>query len=64
MRYGFILPGGTSTEQLEQALIADACGWDSLFVWEAAYGVDAWTRIRQVRPRLEAGPPLVNHATD
>ncbi len=42
MRYGVILPGGTASEQLEQAVQAEASGWDGVFVWEAGYGVDAW----------------------
>jgi alkanesulfonate monooxygenase SsuD/methylene tetrahydromethanopterin reductase-like flavin-dependent oxidoreductase (luciferase family) len=42
MRYGVILPGGTANEQLEQAVLAETSGWDGVFVWEAAYGVDAW----------------------
>jgi hypothetical protein len=41
MRYGFVLPGGTATEQLEQAVLAERAGW----------------RMRQVRERLAAGPP-------
>ena len=42
MKTGMILPGGTATEQLEQAVLAEQAGWDGVFVWEAAYGVDAW----------------------
>ena len=44
MRYGVILPGGSAPEQLEQAVLAERAGWDGVFVWEAAYGVDAWSR--------------------
>ncbi|MHB8575598.1 MAG: LLM class flavin-dependent oxidoreductase [Dehalococcoidia bacterium] len=51
MRYGFILPGGTATEQLEQAVLAEASGWDGVFVWEAAYGVDAWTLLAAIAQR-------------
>jgi hypothetical protein len=57
MKFGFILPGGDAVEQLAQAELADRHGWDGVFVWEAAYGVDAWTllaamavRTRHVRP--------------
>jgi hypothetical protein len=46
MRYGFVLPGGTATEQLEQAVLAEQAGWDGVF-----------ERMRQVRERLQAGPP-------
>ena len=45
MKFGVILPGGTADEQLEQAVLAEAAGWDGIFVWEAAYGVDAWTLL-------------------
>jgi hypothetical protein len=45
MKYGFILPGGTATEQLSQACLAEEAGWDGVFVWEAAYGVDAWSLL-------------------
>jgi alkanesulfonate monooxygenase SsuD/methylene tetrahydromethanopterin reductase-like flavin-dependent oxidoreductase (luciferase family) len=53
MRYGFILPGGTATQQLELAEIADRSGWDGVFVWEAAYGVDAWTLLGAMAQRTE-----------
>jgi alkanesulfonate monooxygenase SsuD/methylene tetrahydromethanopterin reductase-like flavin-dependent oxidoreductase (luciferase family) len=45
MRYAVILPGGTATEQLEHAILAERSGWDGVFVWEAAYGVDAWSLL-------------------
>jgi len=45
MRYGVILPGGTAPQQLEQAVLAERAGWDGVFVWEAAYGVDAWALL-------------------
>lgn len=45
MRCGVVLPGGTAPQQLEQALAAEKAGWDGVFVWEAAYGVDAWTLL-------------------
>ena len=51
MRYGFVLPGGTAIEQLEQAVLADEAGWDGVFVWEAAYGVDAWTLLGAMAQR-------------
>jgi alkanesulfonate monooxygenase SsuD/methylene tetrahydromethanopterin reductase-like flavin-dependent oxidoreductase (luciferase family) len=51
MRSGFVLPGGTATEQLEQAILAEQAGWDGLFVWEAAYGVDAWTLLAAIAAR-------------
>ncbi len=51
MRMGVILPGGTATEQLELALIAEREGWDGVFVWEAAYGVDAWGLLSAIATR-------------
>lgn len=54
MRYGFVLPGGTASEQLEQAVIADDNGWDGVFVWEAAYGIDAWTLLGAMAQRTRS----------
>ena len=51
MRYGIILPGGTAVEQLEQAVVAEESGWDGVFVWEAAYGVDAWGLLSAIAAR-------------
>jgi alkanesulfonate monooxygenase SsuD/methylene tetrahydromethanopterin reductase-like flavin-dependent oxidoreductase (luciferase family) len=53
MRYGVILPGGSSTEQLEQAVVAEESGWDGVFVWEAAYGVDAWSLLAAIAVRTQ-----------
>jgi hypothetical protein len=53
MRYGFVLPGGSAEEQLELAVVADQAGWDGVFVWEAAYGVDAWTLLGAMAVRTE-----------
>ena len=44
-RSGVILPGGSADEQLAQAVLAEQAGWDGVFVWKAAYGVDAWTLL-------------------
>jgi alkanesulfonate monooxygenase SsuD/methylene tetrahydromethanopterin reductase-like flavin-dependent oxidoreductase (luciferase family) len=51
MRYGFVLPGGTAKQQLDQAVAAEAAGWDGVFVWEAAYGVDAWSLLAAMAAR-------------
>src|SRR5579859_5922040 len=48
---GMVLPGGSATEQLEQAVLAEEAGWDGVFVWEAAYGVDAWTLLAAMAQR-------------
>ena len=53
MRFGVILPGGPAPEQLEQAVLAEQAGWDGVFVWEAAYGVDAWTLLGAMAARTE-----------
>src|SRR5215813_13103028 len=51
MRSGIVLPGGTATGQLEQAVAAEQAGWDGVFVWEAGYGVDAWTLLAAIAAR-------------
>src|SRR5262252_10153809 len=51
IRAGVVLPGGTATEQLEQAILAEQAGWDGVFVWEAGYGVDAWTLLAAMAAR-------------
>lgn len=43
MKHAFVLPGGATTDLLEQAVLAERSGWDGVFVSEAAYGVDPWT---------------------
>src|SRR5436309_12715007 len=53
MLTGFVLPGGSATEQLDQAVLAERSGWDGVFVWEAAYGVDAWTLLAAMAARTE-----------
>src|ERR1044071_2001334 len=53
MNYGIVLPGGSAQRQLEQAVMADKYGWDGVFVWEAAYGVDAWTLLGAMAARTE-----------
>ena len=51
LKFGVVLPGGTATQQLELAIVAEQCGWDGVFVWEAAYGVDAWTLLAAIAAR-------------
>ncbi len=55
--YGAVLPGGSATQQLELGLLAEQAGWDAVFTWETAYGVDPWsvlaaTAVRTSRVRL------------
>src|SRR3954463_14021864 len=42
VRFGFVLPGGSTAEQVELAVLADESGWDAVFVWETADGFDGW----------------------
>lgn len=51
MNYGFVLPGGSATQQLELARVAEDCGWDGIFVWESNYGVDPWTLLAAMAQR-------------
>jgi alkanesulfonate monooxygenase SsuD/methylene tetrahydromethanopterin reductase-like flavin-dependent oxidoreductase (luciferase family) len=51
LRCGFVLPGGTATEQVELAVLAEETGWDGVFVWECAYGVDAWSLLAAIAVR-------------
>ena len=51
MKRAFILPGGTAVEQLELAILAEEAGWDGVFVWEAAFGVDAWSLLAAIAAR-------------
>jgi alkanesulfonate monooxygenase SsuD/methylene tetrahydromethanopterin reductase-like flavin-dependent oxidoreductase (luciferase family) len=51
MRSGFILPAGTADRQLPQAVAAEEAGWDAVFVWESAYGVDAWSLLSGIAAR-------------
>src|SRR3954462_10248657 len=51
LKFGVVLPGGTPSEQLEQAVLAEEAGWDGGFVWEAAYGVDAWSLLSAMAQR-------------
>jgi alkanesulfonate monooxygenase SsuD/methylene tetrahydromethanopterin reductase-like flavin-dependent oxidoreductase (luciferase family) len=51
MRYGAVLPGGTAPEQVELGVLAERCGWDGVFTWEAAYGVDPWSVLAAIAAR-------------
>ena len=53
MRHGFVLPGGSAVEQLELAVLADASGWDAVFVWEGGYALDAWALLSAMAMRTE-----------
>ena len=51
MHSGFVLPWGTAAEQLDLAILAEQAGWDGIFVWEAAYGIDAWSLLAAMAAR-------------
>ncbi len=53
MRYGFVLPGGSSTEQLQLATVAEQSGWDGLFVYETSYAVEPWSLLSAMAQRTE-----------
>ena len=53
MKFGFVLPGGSPSVQVEQAVIAEQAGWDGLFVWEGPYGADAWSLLSAMAMRTE-----------
>jgi alkanesulfonate monooxygenase SsuD/methylene tetrahydromethanopterin reductase-like flavin-dependent oxidoreductase (luciferase family) len=53
VRFGVVLPGGTASQQLELAIVAEQAGWDGVFVWEAAYGIDAWTVLAAMAARTD-----------
>jgi hypothetical protein len=51
IRCGAVIPAGTAPEQVRLAILAEQAGWDGVFVWEAAYGVDAWTVLAAMAAR-------------
>src|SRR4029078_3042041 len=53
MNFGFVLPGGSAQQQLELAVLAEETGWDGVFVWEASYGVDAWSLLSAIAVKTE-----------
>ena len=53
MLTGFVLPGGSATKQLKQAVLAEQAGWDGVFVPEVAYGVNAWSLLAAITARTQ-----------
>jgi hypothetical protein len=51
IRCAAVLPGGSASEQLELGLLAERAGWDGVFTWEAAYGVDPWSLLAAMAVR-------------
>ncbi len=48
IRCAVVLPGGSATEQLELGLLAEQAGWDGVFTWETAYGVEPWSLLAAI----------------
>jgi hypothetical protein len=53
VRYGVILPGGSARDQLDMAVLAEESGWDGVFMWEAAYGVEPWATLAAIAVKTE-----------
>ena len=53
MQFGAVVPGGSPREQVELAVVAERQGWDGVFVFEAAYGHDAWSVLAAMAERTE-----------
>lgn len=53
MKHAFVLPGGSAPEQLELAVLAERSGWDGVFVFETAWGVDPWSLLSAMAVRTE-----------
>ena len=53
MRYGYVLPGGNPTENVEHAVAAEAAGWDGIFCWEGVYHADPWAQLCAIAMRTE-----------
>jgi alkanesulfonate monooxygenase SsuD/methylene tetrahydromethanopterin reductase-like flavin-dependent oxidoreductase (luciferase family) len=51
MRFGFVLPGGPARQQIEQAVLAEQAGWDAVFTFEVAYGMDGWSLLAAMSQR-------------
>jgi alkanesulfonate monooxygenase SsuD/methylene tetrahydromethanopterin reductase-like flavin-dependent oxidoreductase (luciferase family) len=51
VQFGFVLPGGSPRELVDAAVLAEDAGWDALFVWEGAYGPDAWSVLAAAAER-------------
>lgn len=45
MRFGYVIPWADAADVGELASVAEAHGWDGVFVWEPVWGVDAWASL-------------------
>ena len=58
MKYGFVLPMGDARQVAD---LAEAAGWDGIFVWEPVWGMDAWvclTAAAMLTSRIRLGTML------
>ena len=53
MRFGFVIPWGDAADVGDLAAVAEANGWDGIFVWEGIYGVDAWVSLAVAATRTK-----------
>src|SRR5512133_4048263 len=61
MRFGFVVPFADTRDFAELAALAETCGWDGIFTWEALFGVDAWVTLgaaAMVTERIRLGTML------
>lgn len=64
MRFGYVIPWADADDVAELAGVAEAHGWDGVFVWEPVWGVDPWislglaaTRTSTIRLGTMLTPP-------
>jgi len=48
MKYGFVFPKTDIFQAIEFAKLAEEAKWDAFFVWEPAYGIDAWMTLAAI----------------
>lgn len=53
MKYGFVVAAGDARTVAELAEVAEQHGWDGIFAWEAAWGIDPWVCLAAAAMRTE-----------
>jgi hypothetical protein len=53
MKYGIVLPSGDARIAADFAYDAEQAGWDGFFVYETAWGIDAWVSLTAAAMRTE-----------
>jgi alkanesulfonate monooxygenase SsuD/methylene tetrahydromethanopterin reductase-like flavin-dependent oxidoreductase (luciferase family) len=53
MKYGVVLPSGDARVAADFAYDAEQAGWDGFFVYETAWGIDAWVSLTAAAMRTE-----------